>query len=61
VLARIGIPLDAEIEAALTEFMAGNKREQRPLHDYSLERFGLNEAEVREAFASYRDRYITRG
>jgi len=61
VLARIGIPLDAEIEAALTEFMAGNKREQRPLHDYSLERFGLNEAEVREAFASYRDRYITKG
>jgi hypothetical protein len=60
VLARIGIPLDAAIEAALTEFMAGNKREQRPLHDYSLERFGLNEADVREAFASYRARYITK-
>ncbi len=58
VLERIGIPLDDKIEAALSEFMAGNKREQRPLHDYSLERFGLNEADVREAFASYRARYI---
>lgn len=58
VLAHIGVPLDNQIEAALTEFMAGNKREQRPMHDYSLERFGLNEADVREAFASYRARYI---
>jgi len=58
VLAHIGVPLDGAIEAALTEFMAGNKREQRPMHDYSLERFGLNEADVREAFASYRARYI---
>ncbi|HQS94911.1 MAG: sulfotransferase family protein [Novosphingobium sp. 17-62-19] len=58
VLAHIGVPLDDQIEAALTEFMAGNKREQRPMHDYSLERFGLNEADVRDAFASYRARYI---
>ena len=58
VLAHIGVPLDDKIEAALAEFMAGNKREQRPMHDYSLERFGLNEDAVREAFASYRARYI---
>ncbi|MFN3469060.1 MAG: sulfotransferase family protein [Novosphingobium sp.] len=60
VLAHIGIAIDDKIEAALAEFMAGNKREQRPMHDYSLARFGLNEAEVRDAFASYRARYITR-
>lgn len=58
VLAHIGIPLDDKIEAALAEFMAGNKREQRPMHDYSLERFGLDEDAVREAFASYRARFI---
>lgn len=58
VLARIGVPVDAAMQAALAEFMAGNQREQRPLHDYSLERFGLDEAEVRQAFASYRARYI---
>lgn len=58
VLERIGIPMDEKIEAALAEFIAGNKREQRPMHDYSLERFGLNEAEVRDAFAAYREKYI---
>ncbi|MDE2618598.1 MAG: sulfotransferase [Sphingomonadales bacterium] len=58
VLERIGIPMDERIEAALAEFMAGNKREQRPTHDYSLERFGLDEAAVNEAFAAYRERFI---
>lgn len=58
VLSRIGVPMDNTIESALGEFMAGNKREQRPMHDYSLERFGLDEDAVREAFASYRARFI---
>ncbi|MBS0474260.1 MAG: sulfotransferase [Proteobacteria bacterium] len=58
VLARIGVPMDQTIESALAEFMAGNKREQRPMHDYSLERFGLDEQAIRDAFASYRARYI---
>lgn len=58
VLSRIGIPVDDRLEAALTEFLAGNKREQRPMHDYSLERFGLDEEEIKQAFAAYRQRYI---
>jgi LPS sulfotransferase NodH len=58
VLARMGIPIDARIEAALAEFMAGNTREQRPVHAYSLDRFGLDEATIADAFASYRERYI---
>ncbi|MCP5395287.1 MAG: sulfotransferase [Sphingomonadaceae bacterium] len=58
VLARMGIASDASMEAALTEFLAGNKREQRPLHDYSLEKFGLDEAAIRAEFAAYRARYI---
>ncbi|WDF74312.1 sulfotransferase family protein [Novosphingobium sp. KACC 22771] len=58
VLARMGIPLNAELDEALAEFMAGNQREQRPMHDYSLERFGLEEAEILAAFADYRARYI---
>ncbi|WP_420383488.1 sulfotransferase family protein [Novosphingobium sp.] len=58
VLARMGIPLDARIEAALAEFMAGNTREQRPVHAYSLDRFGLDEATIAAAFASYRERFI---
>lgn len=58
VLNRIGVKVDDSIEAALTEFMAGNKREQRPMHDYSLDRFGLDEGAIKQAFASYRERYI---
>jgi hypothetical protein len=38
--------------------MAGNQREQRPLHDYSLERFGLDEEAIKQAFADYRKPYI---
>ncbi|NWK96065.1 sulfotransferase [Sphingobium lactosutens] len=58
VLSRIGIPVDNRLEAALSEFLAGNKREQRPMHDYAPERFGLDEETIRHAFASYRERYI---
>jgi hypothetical protein len=59
VLARFGIPTDETVEEALAEFMAGNKREQRPAHDYAPERFGLSEDAVREAFSDYRARYIS--
>ena len=59
VLARMGIARNDRLDAALTEFLAGNQREQRPLHDYSLERFGLDEHEIHREFASYRERYIT--
>jgi hypothetical protein len=59
VLARFGIPTDETVEKALAEFMAGNKREQRPAHDYAPERFGLSEDAVREAFSDYRARYIS--
>ena len=58
VLVRMDIPLNAEVDAALAEFMAGNQREQRPMHDYSLDRFGLEETEILTAFADYRARYI---
>ncbi|MET0269536.1 MAG: sulfotransferase [Sphingomonas sp.] len=58
VLERMGLPVDAGSEAALAEFMAGNQREQRPMHDYSYERFGLDKAEIETAFAAYRARYI---
>lgn len=54
VLDRIGIAQGPEVEAALSEFLAGNQREQRPTHDYSLARFGLDEADIEAAFGTYR-------
>jgi len=58
VLERMGLPVNAGGEAAMTEFLAGNRREQRPTHDYSLERFGLDAAAIEAAFGDYRRRYI---
>jgi hypothetical protein len=58
VLAQMGIPVDEKLDAVRAEFMAGNQREQRPLHDYSLERFGLDEEAIKQAFADYRKPYI---
>ncbi|WP_150291538.1 sulfotransferase family protein [Sphingobium estronivorans] len=58
VLARFGIAVDEHVEEVLSEFLAGNRREQRPMHDYSLERFGLDEAAIKREFAAYRARYI---
>lgn len=58
VLDRMGIAMTSDVKAALDEFMAGNQREQRPTHEYSVDRFGLEEAEILSAFADYRNRYI---
>lgn len=58
VLARMGITIDAQLEGALSEFLAGNKREQRPMHDYAAERFGIDEEAIKREFAGYRERYI---
>ena len=59
VLSRVGIPIDDRLQQVLNEFLAGNKREQRPLHEYSLERFGLSEDAIRREFADYRARYTS--
>lgn len=59
VLKRMGISFDQTSEGVLAEFVAGNKREQRPMHEYSLERFGLSEEAILREFASYRARYVS--
>jgi len=59
VLSRVGIPMDDRLEQVLNEFLAGNKREQRPMHEYSLERFGLSEEAIKRKFADYRARYTS--
>lgn len=58
VLSRIGIERNEQLEEALTEFLAGNKREQRPAHEYSYDRFGLKEEDILREFGDYRARYI---
>jgi hypothetical protein len=60
VLTRMGVSCDERMEAALNEFLAGNRREQRPSHEYSLERFGVDKTAIEREFAAYRARYIGR-
>lgn len=58
VLRRMGVDAATGTGAALTDFLEGNRREQRPSHLYSLERFGLTEGDICKLFADYRARYI---
>ena len=58
VLSRMGVESTVGLQDALAEFVAGNKREQRPPHVYAPARFGLEDKAIRDALADYRSRYI---
>lgn len=58
VLKQMGVDVTPEMETAMAEFLAGNKREQRAAHQYSLEEYGLTEDDIAREFADYRARYI---
>lgn len=57
-LTRMGITVTPEMESVMAEFLAGNKREQRASHQYSIEEYGLTEQDIEREFADYRARYI---
>ncbi len=50
-------PLDAGVEDAMETWLTRNARDQRPAHDYSLEKFGFSEAQIDREFAAYRERF----
>jgi hypothetical protein len=58
VMAKLGIPMSKEAEAAMTEWLQENARDKRASHSYSLEQFGLTTEELEHDFASYRNRFI---
>jgi hypothetical protein len=58
IYARFGISLTSEARAALEAWLATNRREKRPPHDYTLAEFGLSEDAIRADFAEYRERFI---
>jgi len=55
---RFGIPLTAEARAAFETWLANNRRDKRPPHEYTLAEFGLTESEIRADFGDYRRRFI---
>jgi hypothetical protein len=51
---RAGIPLTAEAEAAILAYDTDNPQHRFGRHEYSLERFGLTEDDIRDRFGAYR-------
>ncbi|MDB5445542.1 MAG: sulfotransferase [Phenylobacterium sp.] len=59
VFAFIGQPLTEAGWGEMQKWREANKREERPLHRYTLEEFGLTEDRIKDQFAAYRERFIT--
>lgn len=56
-LTAIGIPLDAQGEAAIKQWLEENARDQRASHEYSAAEFGLSESDLERDFAHYVRRF----
>jgi len=54
----LGISFPADTRERMQAYLEANSREKRPLHEYSLEHYGLSEEQIKQDFAAYRERYI---
>jgi hypothetical protein len=54
----IGMDFTDEAHAAMEQWREDNKREDRPSHEYTLEKFGFSESGLKEQFAAYRKQYL---
>jgi len=50
----VGAEWTADGEAKMRQWAVENARDKRPVHSYTLEKFGFTEAGLREDFANYR-------
>lgn len=53
------LPFTTRARAEAQVWLSQNSREKRASHDYSLERFGLSEAQMTQDYAQYRARHLT--
>ncbi|MBH3429064.1 sulfotransferase family protein [Pseudomonas alkylphenolica] len=58
VYAFANLPFTDKARADAQVWLAQNSREKRASHDYSLERFGLDEAQMTRDYADYRARHL---
>jgi hypothetical protein len=54
----LGMAFPADTQEKMKTYLEANRREKRPLHEYSLDHYGLSEEQIRQDFAEYRERYI---
>jgi hypothetical protein len=55
----IGLELIPEARTAMERWLIENARDRHPTYTYSADPFGVTDAEIREKFADYMDRFIT--
>lgn len=58
VYAFANLPFTEQARAAAQAWLGQNSREKRASHDYSLERFGLTQAQMIEDYREYRARHL---
>jgi len=58
VLEFAGIPMSAEIENGMADWIEANRREHRAVHTYTLDDFGLNADEITREYGSYIDAFL---
>jgi Sulfotransferase family len=58
---KLGLDLSAEAERRMTEWRAQHPPGAHGSHEFSLDEFGLDRAEVRERFGFYLDRFSLQG
>ena len=54
-----GLSFDDEVAAGMRRWAVENARDKRPVHRYTQERFGLDEAGLRRDFARYWERFLS--
>jgi hypothetical protein len=54
----LGMRLSSETVKQMEWWVAENRRDKRAPHEYTLDKFGLTEEEIRRDFAEYRRRHI---
>jgi len=58
VLGFAGIPMSADIEAGMEDWIEANRREHRAPHKYALEDFGLGAEMIAERFSDYTGKFL---
>lgn len=54
----LGLQLTVGIENEMRRWAEENRRDKRAPHEYTLEKFGFTDEEIRREFADYRQRYL---
>ena len=54
----IGMALDDSTRSRMQQWLGRSQRDQRPAHEYAMERLGLSREQLERDFAVYRERFV---